>query len=93
MGIMELLKDSAYIASLLRECNLSEGKAPFREEWIRDDLSDFVTNAFARLLPTEMPYLTRVVVERNPDTLFDGACVDDNDKRMRYAVTYFEPQF
>lgn len=86
MGIMELLKDSEYVGTLLHELNIGGSEDPIHENWIDPDLSDYVTDAFAKLVPQEMPYLTRVVVERNPDTLYDGVCIDANEKRMRYIV-------
>lgn len=86
MKIMEQLKDSKYVGVLFRELNIGGGKKPVHEDWIDETLSESVTAAFSRLLPQTMPYMTRVVVEKNPDTLFDGTCVDDNEKRMRYFV-------
>lgn len=91
MRISELLKETGYVSSLLSELNVGGAEDPIHDEWINTDLSDSVTDAFARLLPQEMPYLTRIVVERNPDTLFDGSCVDDNNKRMRYFVITIIP--
>ena len=90
MQIIDLLKDPEYVTSLLTECGIVE-KEPVHREWIKKDLSDYVTDAFHKLLPQDMPYLTRVVVERNPDTIINGACVDDNSKRMRYFVVTVIP--
>ena len=88
--ILDLLKDREYTASLLNGACLPGG-GPLNPGWIDNDMSDSVTNALLRLLPDGVPYLIRVVVERNPDTLFDGIAVDDPDKRMRYFVVTVIP--
>ena len=95
MFIEELLKDSDFITELLiGPCVPSDEEvkaAPVNREWIRDDLSDYVTNVFQKLMPDEVPYISRVLVERNPDTLHDGAVVDENGKRMRYIIVTVIP--
>ena len=88
--ITELMKDKDYIAALLNgPCPGRDDKhdcTPINPDWIDMEESATVTEAFHRLLPEGIPYLTYVVVERNPDTLYGGTCVDDNKKRVRYFV-------
>ncbi len=90
MNITELLKDSTYVSGLLNgPCfpdNGELGFAPINPDWIDEEASGQVTEAFHRLLPDGIPYLTRIVVEQNPDTMYNGTCVDDNEKRLRYFV-------
>lgn len=95
MHIEELLKDSDFLTELLNgPCSPSDEEvtaAPITREWIRDDLSDYVSGVFQKLMPEDVPYIFRVLVERNPDTQHDGAVVDDNDKRMRYFIVTVIP--
>ena len=88
--ITELMKDKDYIAALLNgPCPSKDDKhdwAPINLDWIDAEASETVTEAFHRLLPDGIPYLNYVIVERNPDAMYENTCVDDNDKRMRYFV-------
>lgn len=94
--LTELLRDSRFIAELFNgPCvpRSPDGEyAPLNAEWIDEAASDAVTEAFSRLMPEGMPYLTRIVVEKNPDTLHGGACVDENAKRTRYFVLTAIPE-
>ena len=93
--ITELLRDKAYIAGLLNgPCtpgDLERADIHVNPEWIDSDASAAVTEAFHRQLPGGIPYLTEVIVERNPDTMYGGACVDANEKRQRYIVVSVIP--
>ncbi len=88
--LTELFKDKKYVAELLNEhCSPTTEKhdcAPVNPEWIDEDISAMVTEAFHRLLPDGMPYLSYIIAEKNPDTLCGGVCVDADEKRMRYFV-------
>ena len=42
-------------------------------------------------LHNDMLYLTYIIAERNPDTMYGSICVDDNAKRMRYFVVSIIP--
>ena len=90
MQIEALLKDTTYTAALLNgPCKpklLGTELAPVNTEWIDEAASEAVTEAFHRLLPDGIPYLTQILVEHNPDTLYDGVCVNDNSKRQRYLI-------
>lgn len=93
--IEELLHDTRYLADLVNgPCMPHAPEVPFvpvHPEWIDHEASASVTEAFRRLLPEEMPYKSSVLVERNPDTLYGGACVDENKKRQRYVVVSIVP--
>ena len=90
MNTIELLKDKSFVAELLNgPCTFKDERTeyvPINPEWIDMDLSESITEAFHKLLPSGIPYLTYILVERNPDTMYDGTCVDDDDKRLRYFV-------
>ena len=94
--IDELLKNRDYLAELLNgPCafardNNNISLAPVNAEWIDLDASDIVTLVYHKILP-EMPYLTYVIVERNPDTLYMGTCVDAPEKLMRYYLITLIP--
>ena len=64
---------------------------PINRDWIDSKDSAGVTKAFDMLMPEEMPYVSSVLVERNPDTLYKGTCVDNNFKRHRYFVVTVIP--
>ena len=51
-----------------------------------------LTKALMLLIPEETPYISNVLVENNPDTLYEGTCVDDNSKRHRYFVVTVVPE-
>ena len=93
--ISELLKDTQYLIDLLNgPCTPKTEELPFvpvKREWIDTEASLAVTAAFQRLLPEDVPYLASVLVERNPDTLYDGVCVNANEKRQRYIVVTVIP--
>ena len=95
MEIMNLLKDTAYLAELLNgPCapgDFEGGCKPLRPEWIDEERSDYVTVAYHAMLPAAMPYITCVKAERNPDTQYSGTCVDDNEKRQRYFLITVVP--
>ncbi len=90
MKIMELLKDKTYVTELLngpcRPNAVDHDFAPIHPDWIDEEASERATEAFHRLLPEGIPYLTYILAERNPDTMFEGTCVDADEKRMRYFV-------
>ncbi len=85
-----LLKDKDYIVDLLNgPCMPSNEKrehTPINPDWVDMEASASVTEAFHNLLPKGIPYQTYIIVERNPDTLYGGTCVDANEKRLRYFV-------
>ena len=93
--IIELLKDRDYIVDLLKgPCppkGLKDEVIPVNPDWIDDEASAAVTEAFQKLLPSGIPYLNMVLVERNPDSMFDGTCVDAVEKRIRYIVVSVIP--
>ena len=93
--IIELLKDKNYIVDLLNgPCipkDLKNEGTPINSERIDAEASCAVTEAFHKLLPGGIPYLNTIVVERNPDTLYEGTCVDDNETRLRYIVVSVIP--
>ena len=94
MRIAELLKDSKYVAELLTACPPSDGTqefAPVHPEWVDREASQAITDVYHHLIPEDLPYLTYVIVERNPDTEWNGTCVDDNDKRTRYFLLTIVP--
>ena|GEM_PF-6385732 len=64
---------------------------PVRLDWIDDDVSAMATQAFHKLLPDGIPYIPYILAEKNPDTMYDGTCVDKNEKRMRYFVVTVIP--
>ena len=94
-NIIELLKDKNYIVDLLNgPCtpkDLKNDSIPIYQEWIDMEASAAVTDAFHRLLPDGIPYMNAIIVERNTDTLYEGTCVDANDKRLRYIVVSVIP--
>ena len=91
----KLLSDTHYITELLNSvCSPRSEEKPFvpiNPEWVDEVESLKVSYALRGLLPEESPYLTYVLVERNPDTLYDGVCIADNDKRLRYIVVTVVP--
>ena len=95
MKTIELLNDPSYLGDLLnsfcRPGNCSGQNSPVHPEWIEPERSAFVTDAYHKLLPPGMPYLSTVQVECNPDTLFNGTCVDSPEKRQRYIVITIVP--
>lgn len=95
MKTIELLKDKTYAAELLNGLFTSmDGKpgfTPINPDWIDETASAGASEAFRRLLPDGIPYLTYILAERNPDSLYGGVCVDDNDKRMRYFLVSVIP--
>ena len=90
MKTIELLKENSFISELLNgPCAPKDDKsdcAPINPAWIDQEMSEIITTAFHKLLPSDMPYLTYVLVERNPDSMYEGTCVDADEKRMRYFV-------
>lgn len=95
MSITELFRDKDFLVKLLNDhCpprNSKDTGAPVNIDWIDMEASEQVTAAYHRLLPDGMPYLTYVIVERNPDTKFGGTCVDANEKRLRYIIVAVLP--
>ena len=93
--IIELLKDTNYLTDLLNGPCMPKGEespfVPIRPEWVDSEASSLVTEAFQRLLPMDVPYLTGILVERNPDTLYGGVCVAENNKRQRYVIVTVIP--
>lgn len=86
-----ILNDKDYIVDLLNgPCMPSNEKQehnmPINPDWVDMEASASVTEAFHTLLPKGIPYQTYIIVERNPDTLYGGTCVDANEKRLRYFV-------
>ena len=88
MKLTELMRDTHFIADLINgPCKPKNENHPFipvNPDWIDETASCEVTEAFSKLLPPGIPYLPYIIVENNPDTLYDGACVDENGKRQRY---------
>ena len=95
MYILNLLKDPAYLSELLNgPCapgNFKGASEPIHPEWIDIEKSAALTEAYRNLLPVTPPYITCVMAERNPDTQYEGTCVDDNSKRQRYFVITVVP--
>ena len=95
MKLNELIKDKDFIAELLNGPCIPKDKtrsiAPLNLEWIDDKVSDTVTESFQRLIPQDMPYISYVIAECNPDTIQEGACVNDEGKRRRYFVVTIIP--
>ena len=95
MNISELMKDKAYVTNLLNgPCvpkDAARDCAPLNPDWIDEETSTVATEALHRLLPDGIPYLTYIIAERNPDTMYGSICVDDNAKRMRYFVVAIIP--
>ena len=93
--ISELLTDTAFVTDLLNgPCVPSDNErefSPINPGWLDDELSAEATAAFGRLMPEELPYPSLILAERNPDALFDGVGVDDNEKRLRYIVITILP--
>ena len=93
--ILELLMNHNYLTKLLNgPCTPITDEVPFapiNPEWIDAEASAAVTEAFRRLMPEDVPYLSVILVERNPNTLYDGVCVDDNANRQRYIVVTVIP--
>ena len=62
MNISELMKDKAYVANLLNgPCvprDETQDCAPLNPDWIDEETSTVATEAFHRLLPDGIPYLT-----------------------------------
>ena len=87
MKLTELLKQKEYICELLNgPCKPSmdtQSWRPINCDHIDAELSEKVTEEFLKRQPENMPYLTYVLVERDPDTLHEGSCIDDMKKRMR----------
>lgn len=90
MKLTELLKQKEYICELLNgPCKPSMDTQSWRSincDHIDAELSEKVTEEFLKRQPENTPYLTYVLVERDPDTLHEGSCIDDMKKRMRYFV-------
>ena len=90
--IIELLKDTNYLTDLLNGPCMPKGEespfVPIRPEWVDPEASALVTEAFQRLLPMDV---TGILVERNPDTLYGGVCVAENNKRQRYVIVTVIP--
>ena len=95
MEIIELLNDAAYLAELLNgPCAPGDFNGPcdpVHPEWIDAEKSAMLTAAYHSLLPATLPYFTCVKEERNPDTLYNGTCVNENGKRQRYFVITIVP--
>ena len=93
--IGKLFADMDYVASLLngpcRPCCGQHHCEPIRREWIDETASREVTEALGRLLPGGIPYMCRVIVEKNPDMNYGGVCVDSNEKRQRYFMVTVIP--
>ena len=89
----ELLKDKEFLTALLNgPCKPREQDfSPVRPDWVDDDISAMTTQAFHKLLPDGVPYIPYILAEKNPDTMYDGTCVDANAKRMRYFVVTVIP--
>lgn len=95
MNILELMKDKAYVSDLLNGPCVPKDEmrnyVPLEPEWIDEEASAAVTAAFRRLMPDSIPYLTYIIAERNPETLYEGLCVGDNNNRLRYFVVTIIP--
>ncbi len=95
MQIENLLKDPAYLAELLNgPCvpgDFDGTCKPIHPEWIDEERSNYLTLAYQKLLPGTLPYITCVKAECNPDTLYNGICVDNAEKRLRYFVITVVP--
>ena len=89
-NVATLLENKDYIVDLLNSsCIAGNSKQEYTSinpDWIDQEASTSVTEAFHNLLPKGIPYQTYILVEHNPDTIYDGACVDANEKRLRYFV-------
>lgn len=94
-NISELIKDNEFLVELLNGPCPPKGKdediTPINPEWIDEEASSVATEAFRKLLPDGIPYLTRILAERNPDTICKGTAVDANEKRTRYFVVTLIP--
>lgn len=92
---IEFLNNCDNLADIINIiCEQYSAVAPFepiKRDWIDRKNSADVTKAFMLLTPEETPYISNVLVENNPDTLYEGTCVDDNSKRHRYFVVTVVP--
>lgn len=93
--LQELLNDKNYMTNLvnytLAKLHKGESFVPVFPDWVDEKVSGEVSEVFRRLLPEDMPYITTILVERNPDTLYDGVCTDGDDKRQRYIIVTVIP--
>lgn len=89
-SIQALLSNKEFVVDLLNgPCPSKNDKSdytPINPDWINEEASAAVTDAFHKLLPGKFPFITGIIVEMNPDTICDGACVDANEKRLRYFI-------
>lgn len=95
MAISDLMKDKGFVAELLNgplgPSSTEKEFAPVNPDWIDAASSEGVTDAFHGLLPPNLPYLTYIIVERNPNTIMEGTAVEDNDNRTRYFLVVILP--
>ena len=93
--INELFKDKKYLTDLLNgpcaPTDTEKLERPIHGDWIDEEISEMVTQAFHKLLPEGIPYIPYILAEKNPDTMYNGTCVDANEKRMRYVVVTVIP--
>ena len=94
-NISDLIKDNDFVVELLNGPCPPKGREetiePINPDWIDPEASEIATEAFRKLLPEGIPYITRILAERNPDTICNGTAVDANEKRMRYFVLALIP--
>ena len=84
--IVKVLEDNSYLANLLNgPCRPVEGEKgfiPVDPDWIDDELSVRVTDAYRAVMPPGLPLLT-VVRAVKPD---GGFVIDAMENRMRYII-------
>ena len=89
-SIDRLIMDRDYLTELLNgPCAPGTEEhvyIPIRREWIDEKATQTVSQALNRLLPDGIPYANYALVESNPDTTLNGACVDVLEKRLRYLI-------
>lgn len=88
--IQKIFNDKQYLAELINYSFTQElhedNYKPLNLDWIDAEASDYVSDVFRRLSPDDMPYLTTVLVERNPSIIMDGLGVEDFNDRQRYVI-------
>ena len=84
--IVNVLKDNRFFADLLngpcRPKDAGKPYVPIYPDWIDEELSGTVTDAYRAVMPPGLPSLTLVRAVK-PDA---GLIIDTTEKRMRYII-------
>ena len=84
--IVNVLKDNSFFAELLNgPCRAKDAEKPYvpiNPEWIDEELSGTVTDAYRAVMPPGLPSLTLVRAVK-PEA---GLIIDAAEKRMRYII-------